>query len=401
MMSDVACSSCECKEGSYKTFCNDSAVSTALSNCSRDDDHPTVLTLSQPRFDVDNNCNDVSFRSSKPFDHHDHNSTIIPIADNVRATKKRDIIAVHSHSDPLTSRRVDMVILNTVTSIDLTPRSAVVLIADDVTTAVTTSTAAAQMITAASCHSAATAIRDRESIPNCEHLIDDERIEVGGSCYDDPTTNDKSFRRASITQKRSSDTAGTGTHISPSRSSSSSARSSSYSSYRMTSMSCCSSDLNCDNDDVDDAPPCRRTIHRSHKFNNKHASKVSNKFLSRHISRQRIGRDEHYIIPAMRDKMRCNSNDEYNTSLSRKKTRDGRHITDCVRSTATAERGDHRMFSDLILSWWERDGDCKDAKVAHVDKIDSFCSEDRERLILLTSLWRQDTVLEPNMFPCE
>jgi hypothetical protein len=53
------------------------------------------------------------------------------------------------------------------------------------------------------------------------------------------------------------------------------------------------------------------------------------------------------------------------------------------------------------LSWWERDGDCKDAKVAHVDKIDSFCSEDRERLILLTSLWRQDTVLEPNMFPCE
>jgi hypothetical protein len=284
-----------------------------------------------------------------------------------------------------------MVMMSTVTSIDLTPRSA--LIADDVTTAVTASTAAVQTITAASGYSAATAIRDRESIPNCEHLInvDDERIKVGGSCYDDPTTNDESSRRA--THKRSSDTAGTGANISPSRSSSSSARSSSYSSYHMTSMSCCSSDLNCDNDDVDDAPPRRRIIHRSHKFNNKHASKVS-----RHISHQRSGRDERYIIPAMRVKMRCHSNDDYNTSLSRKKTRDVRHNTDCGLSTAT---GGHRPFSDLILSWWERDGDCKDAKVAHVDKIDSFCSEDRERLILLTSLWRQDTVLEPNMFPCE
>ena len=34
-----------------------------------------------------------------------------------------------------------------------------------------------------------------------------------------------------------------------------------------------------------------------------------------------------------------------------------------------------------------------------MDRLDSFCSS-RERLVMLTSLWRDDVVLEPNMFPC-
>ena len=420
MMADC---SCECKDGSYETICcNDGAVSTAaLTNFSRDDDDddpppPAVLLLSEPRFNVNNNCTDVSFRSSISFDHHDHNSTINPTIDNVRATKKREvIIEEHSHHlDPSTARPVDMVTMNTA-SIVFTPSALIASYAaddnddDDVTTAVT-AYAAVQTTTAATCPSAATAIHDRESSPNYERPIDDEMIEVRGSCNDYSTTNSKSPGRASIKQKRWSDAAGTGAHTSSSsRSSCSSARSSSYSSYRSTSMSCCSSDLNCDCDDDADAPPRRRAGHRSHKFNihahSKQASRGSNKLWSRHATHQGGGRcDEVSIIPAMRDKMmmRCDSNDEHTSLLSWKRTRDGRHITDggCSSTTTAADRG-RRQFSDLILSWWERDDDCKDAKLSHVDKIDSFCSEDRERLILLTTLWRQDTVLEPNMFPCE
>ena len=40
------------------------------------------------------------------------------------------------------------------------------------------------------------------------------------------------------------------------------------------------------------------------------------------------------------------------------------------------------------------------AKSEHMDRLDSFCSS-RERLVMLTSLWRDDVVLEPNMFPCK
>ncbi len=40
------------------------------------------------------------------------------------------------------------------------------------------------------------------------------------------------------------------------------------------------------------------------------------------------------------------------------------------------------------------------AKSEHMDRLDSFCSS-RERLVMLTSLWQSDIVLEPNMFPCK
>jgi hypothetical protein len=57
-------------------------------------------------------------------------------------------------------------------------------------------------------------------------------------------------------------------------------------------------------------------------------------------------------------------------------------------------------FSDLPLEWWERDQECQDAKFHHVDQIDRLCSS-REFLVLQTTLWKRETELERNMFPCE
>ena len=57
-------------------------------------------------------------------------------------------------------------------------------------------------------------------------------------------------------------------------------------------------------------------------------------------------------------------------------------------------------YSPLPLEWWERSEECKEAKLAHVDKIDWLCSS-REFLVLQTTLLEEDTALEPNMFPCK
>ena len=57
-------------------------------------------------------------------------------------------------------------------------------------------------------------------------------------------------------------------------------------------------------------------------------------------------------------------------------------------------------FSDLPLEWWERGEGCKEAKGRHMDRVDNICYS-REDLVLLTTLWDSDIVLEPNMFPCE
>lgn len=59
----------------------------------------------------------------------------------------------------------------------------------------------------------------------------------------------------------------------------------------------------------------------------------------------------------------------------------------------------HGQFSDLPLEWWERDEDCKLAKEYHQDKIDRLWPS-REDLVMQTTLAEEDTVLEPNMFPC-
>ncbi len=57
-------------------------------------------------------------------------------------------------------------------------------------------------------------------------------------------------------------------------------------------------------------------------------------------------------------------------------------------------------YSDLPLEWWEREEDCKTAKMQHMERVDNVCRS-REDLVLLTTLWRDDITMEPNMFPCK
>jgi hypothetical protein len=59
-----------------------------------------------------------------------------------------------------------------------------------------------------------------------------------------------------------------------------------------------------------------------------------------------------------------------------------------------------RRFDPLPLQYWGRSDECKDAKAEHMDRVDSFM-DDRVRLVLETTLWQQDVVLEDNMFPCK
>ena len=59
-----------------------------------------------------------------------------------------------------------------------------------------------------------------------------------------------------------------------------------------------------------------------------------------------------------------------------------------------------RRYEDLPLEFWERSEGCKTAKIDHMDRLDDF-SGSREWLVLATTLWEADTVLERNMFPCK
>ncbi len=63
-------------------------------------------------------------------------------------------------------------------------------------------------------------------------------------------------------------------------------------------------------------------------------------------------------------------------------------------------RSRNPKYSPLPLEWWERSDECKEAKIAHVEKIDWLCCS-REFLVLQTTLLDKDTALERNMFPCK
>lgn len=52
----------------------------------------------------------------------------------------------------------------------------------------------------------------------------------------------------------------------------------------------------------------------------------------------------------------------------------------------------------LPLEFWEREEDCKAMKSEHLWYIDQVMPS-RERLIMLTTLWKTDVAMEPNMFP--
>ena len=57
-------------------------------------------------------------------------------------------------------------------------------------------------------------------------------------------------------------------------------------------------------------------------------------------------------------------------------------------------------YDPLPLEYWERSDACREAKIRHMDRIDQIF-KDREAVVLLTTLHKEDTVLEKNMFPCK
>jgi hypothetical protein len=73
---------------------------------------------------------------------------------------------------------------------------------------------------------------------------------------------------------------------------------------------------------------------------------------------------------------------------------------DSLSSSRSCSSSNTRRLEDLPLEWWERAVDCKEAKSLHTERVDRFC-ESRERLVLLTTLCREDIVMELNMFPCK
>jgi len=78
------------------------------------------------------------------------------------------------------------------------------------------------------------------------------------------------------------------------------------------------------------------------------------------------------------------------------------HSTKTLPTTKPVNFRYHRSghYCDLPLEWWERTEHCKEAKLRHTDRIDHMCGS-RESLVLKTTLWKDDIVLEPNMFPCK
>jgi hypothetical protein len=98
------------------------------------------------------------------------------------------------------------------------------------------------------------------------------------------------------------------------------------------------------------------------------------------------------------------------TSSSNKREEDTRE-KEREQKQKQIERKNRRRFSDLPLEWWQRSPGCKEAKIQHMARVDRIMDgvgeteaeikDGRERLVMLTTLWQEDIVLEPNMFPCE
>lgn len=138
--------------------------------------------------------------------------------------------------------------------------------------------------------------------------------------------------------------------------------------------------------------------------------------LRRNVSRGSSIKDNHPVVKfdrrhrrnkfALQDKKRKLGSYSKNHSRSRSEKRERYRSRSPsrrrdVRSTSTGNsyfrRNPH--FSDLPLEWWEREEDCKIAKEVHTEKLDRFWPS-REDLVMQTTLADEDTVLEPNMFPC-
>lgn len=58
-----------------------------------------------------------------------------------------------------------------------------------------------------------------------------------------------------------------------------------------------------------------------------------------------------------------------------------------------------KILGVLPMAYWERSPGCREAKLDHMEKMDHFCGDEREYLILQTTLWKRFYTLERNMFP--
>jgi hypothetical protein len=105
----------------------------------------------------------------------------------------------------------------------------------------------------------------------------------------------------------------------------------------------------------------------------------------------RSSRSSHTISPRDRD----GDSEPTDTDTGR---RVGRHVGQRVGQRVGRRVG--RRYEALPIAFWERSARCREAKAAHMERIDRLCGC-RERLAYLTTLWNKETVLEPNMFPCK
>lgn len=155
-------------------------------------------------------------------------------------------------------------------------------------------------------------------------------------------------------------------------------------------------------------PPVSETYHRDHRRGKGEKSRKNMKWRSyssvdrRNNSEPSRSHDRHSGRSRSSSRDRSDRHGKRrNRSRSRSESSHRSHDHH-RRATSSSSRHFDRNphFSDLPLEWWEREEDCKLAKEAHTDKID-YLWPSREDLVLETTLAEEDTVLEPNMFPCK
>jgi hypothetical protein len=70
----------------------------------------------------------------------------------------------------------------------------------------------------------------------------------------------------------------------------------------------------------------------------------------------------------------------------------------CTRGQEPSEGHGAGPPKNLVLEYWDRTDECLERKWTHMELVDRLFAS-REELILATTLAKEETVLEPNMFP--
>jgi hypothetical protein len=123
----------------------------------------------------------------------------------------------------------------------------------------------------------------------------------------------------------------------------------------------------------------------------------------RKIQRHQLDRDSSLEYHSSYFDMSNNQCDQHIYRLENHDDHTRDRLKDCSRVHSQRHSGRYTRnpkYTDLPLEWWEREEDCKHAKIMHMSRLDELCGT-REDLILSTTFWRtnSDIVLETNMFP--